>query len=117
MSDTPIEAAPVADGDTEGDQPAVDQGKIRTAAALIRGGQAIVPIADSAGALFQEYWDVIGGDGLNDDELAVLGISADTLAATVTLLENFVHFANGEDVAKTTYRVTLNKIRRAAARL
>lgn len=114
MSD---KTAPAAELDAVRDDSEIDQGKLRTAAAIIRGAQTIVPIADSAGALWQEYWDVIGQDGLNDSELAALGIKAETLAATVTLLENFVKFANGEAAQPTAYRVTLNQIRRVAARI
>lgn len=117
MSDKLAPAAEAVASEVKGGAPEIDRDKVRTAAAVIRGGQAIVPIADSAQALWQEYWDVVGGDGLNEAELAELGVKPETLAATVTLLENFAKFANGEATEPSVYRVTLNKIRRAAARI
>ena len=110
MSDTITPAAEIPPAFP--DMANVDLDKTRTVAALIRNGQAFIPVAEDAQTLFQEYWDVVGGEGLNADELGYLGVDAETVGSVVTLMENIGKFVQGEAVTQTMYRITLNQIRR-----
>lgn len=92
----------------------VDMDKVRTAAAILRGAQALIPTMDADSDLVQEYWDVIGSQGgLSEADLEYLGIDVDTLTNVITLLENYHKFTEGEANTLSQYRVTLNAIRRA----
>ncbi len=94
-----------------------DMTKVRMAAALIRAVQSLQPIMHDAPVLWQEYWDVIGADGLTAVELKALGITANDLTATISLLENLTKFFSGNAPVDTVYRITINRVRRVAAQL
>ncbi len=110
VRNTPLE-------ESEGEGLSVDMDKVRTAAAIVRGAQELIPLADRAASLVQEYWDVIGVEGLSTTELEYLGIKADNMTGAVNLLDNLAKFVQGEDTVKTQYRLTLNRIRRTAAQV
>ncbi len=83
--------------------------KLNTAAAIVKAVQSLAVAADSASDLEAEYFDV--GAPL-DADVAPLGLTADDIAACVTLLQQIIALMGGQATTPAVYRATLNKVRR-----
>lgn len=93
-------------------------GRVSTAAAVVRSVQSLSAPMDTAGDVWQEFWDVVNSSGAyNDQELEPLGITAAQLASCVTVLENFNKFVQGNSPANDVYRATINTMRRVGAQI
>lgn len=87
--------------------------KLETARAIVRSVQALADSTDTAGDRFQEYWDLVNsGETFTDDDLVALGINTVELGNCINLLQAFDQFMSGEAHTVTTYRTTLNRVRR-----
>jgi hypothetical protein len=101
-----------------GEGAAVRNRRLGTAAAVVRAVQMLAVPMDVAQDTWQEFWDVVNGDGsFTDEELEAMGITAAQLASCVTVLENFNKFVNGNSPSNDAYRVTINTMRRVGAQL
>ncbi|MBO9394363.1 hypothetical protein [Caldilinea sp.] len=83
--------------------------KIETAKAIIKAVQSLAAAADSADALEAEYFDV---GNWTDEDVAALGITAQQLAACITLLQQIKLLMSGQPTSSAVYRTTLNRVRR-----
>ena len=86
--------------------------KTNTAKAVVSAVQSLAPATDSAAALEAEYFDI---GGWTDDDVASLGITADDLAACITLLQQVKALMSGNATTPSVYRTTLNRVRRVSA--
>lgn len=86
--------------------------KTNTAKAVVSAVQSLAPATDSAAALEAEYFDI---GGWTDDDVASLGITAEDLAACITLLQQVKALMTGNATTPAVYRTTLNRVRRVSA--
>jgi hypothetical protein len=86
--------------------------KTNTAKAVVSAVQSLAPATDSAAALEAEYFDI---GGWTDEDVAALGITADDLAACITLLQQIKALMIGNETTPAVYRTTLNRVRRVSA--
>lgn len=95
-----------------------EEGRLKTAAAVVRCVQSLATPMDGAQDVWQEFWDVVNGSGsYTDQELVDLGVTAAQLASCVTVLENFNKFVQGNTPANDVYRATINTMRRVGAQI
>jgi len=83
--------------------------KLQTAQAIVAAVKALTTPTDLATDLVAEYFDA--GEFV-DGDVAALGITADTLAACITLLQQVDLLMTGSATSPAMYRATLNKVRR-----
>ena len=86
--------------------------KTNTAKAVVSAVQSLATATDSAAALEAEYFD--SGEW-TDDDVSALGITANDLAACITLLQQVNALMTGNATVPAVYRVTLNRVRRVSA--
>lgn len=85
--------------------------KIDTAKAIVNAVKALSTPTDLATDLVAEYFDA---GTFVDADVAALGITADTLAACITLLQQVDALMTGQATSPSMYRATLNKVRRVS---
>lgn len=85
--------------------------KLLTARAIISTVASLAQAADLAKALEAEYFDA---GSYTDDELNKVGVTTDTLAGCITLLQQVENLMAGAPTVPAVYRSTLNKVRRVA---
>lgn len=92
--------------------------KERTAAAIVRCTQALIPGLDDARLLLQEINDVVAVYGpLTDADLTRLGINAATITTLATFLTQLVAFVDAPAANRNAFRITINSIRRSGAQI
>jgi len=85
--------------------------KIQLAQAILFQTQLHARPMEENGDVWQEYWD--SGVTFSDEDLEPLGVTADQIAACITLLENAGKFYAGDTPAVALYRMTINAVKRA----
>ncbi len=86
--------------------------KFKTAEAIATAVASLATAADNAAALEAEYFDV---GPFADNDVASLGITADQLAACLTLLQQVDKLMTNQATTPAMYRSTLNLVKRTPA--